>query len=166
MISMIAAMAHSRVIGMDGDMPWHMPEDLKHFRRMTQGKTVIMGRKTFDSIGKKPLPNRRNIVITRQADLVCDGCDVFNDLQQALDSCGAEEEIMVVGGSSLYEQAMPIADRMYLTFIDAVFDGDTVFPAWDSDEWQMIDRQAHDADKDNPHDYQFVTLERVHVLKH
>ncbi|MDF1655406.1 MAG: type 3 dihydrofolate reductase [Coxiellaceae bacterium] len=160
MLALIAAMAHQRVIGLKGDMPWHMPEDLKHFKNMTAGKTVIMGRKTFDSIGK-PLPKRRNIVISRQADLVIDGCDVFNDLQQAIASCDAQEDIMIVGGSTLYEQALPFADRLYLTFIDADVEGDTFFPAWDSDEWQLVDRMECSADKENPYDYQFVTLERV-----
>ncbi|MDF1759381.1 MAG: type 3 dihydrofolate reductase [Coxiellaceae bacterium] len=160
MLALIAAMAQQRVIGLNGDMPWHMPEDLKHFKNMTAGKTVIMGRKTFDSIGK-PLPKRRNIVISRQADLTIDGCDVFNDLPQAIASCDIDEVIMVVGGSTLYEQALPIADRMYLTFIDAAVEGDTFFPAWDSDQWQMASREEYPADKQNPYDYQFVTLERL-----
>ncbi|MDF1795687.1 MAG: type 3 dihydrofolate reductase [Coxiellaceae bacterium] len=161
MLALIAAMAQQRVIGLNGDMPWHMPEDLKHFKRMTKGKAIIMGRKTFDSIGSKPLPNRRNIVITRQQDLMLDGCDVFNNLQDAIASCDDKDETMIVGGSTLYEQALPIADRLYLTFIDAEVEGDTFFPAWDSDQWVMADRQEHQADADNPYDYQFVTLARV-----
>lgn len=160
MISLIAAMAHQRVIGYQGGMPWHMPVDLKHFKQWTQGKTIMMGRKTFDSLGR-PLPKRRNIVISRQTGLQLPGCEVYDDARSFLSAWPADQELMIIGGASLYEQAMPMADRMILTFIDAKCQGDTFFPAWDSDEWQMVDRDEHQADANNPHDYQFIVFERV-----
>ncbi len=160
MISLIAAMAQGRVIGLNGDMPWHMPADLKHFKQWTQGKAVLMGRKTFDSIGK-PLPNRRNIVISRQAGLSIPGCDVYSNLQDVLQDWPSDQDLMVVGGAMIYQQAMPFADRMILTFIDAECQGDTVFPAWPADQWAIADRDQHAADDKNPHDYQFVIFDRL-----
>lgn len=160
MISLIAAMAHRRVIGYQGGMPWHMPADLKHFKQWTQGKAIMMGRKTFDSLGK-PLSNRRNIVISRQSGLELPGCEVYGDANAVLTDWPSDQELMIIGGASLYEQVISLADRMILTFIDAECQGDTFFPAWDSDEWQMADRDEHKADDKNPHDYQFIIFERV-----
>lgn len=158
MISLVVAMAKHRVIGKDKQMPWHLPADLAHFKKITLGKPVIMGRKTFESIGK-PLPGRRNIVITRQETKI-DGCEVFHSLEQALSAVAHEKEIMVIGGGSLYRQALPLAHRLYLTFIDLDVAGDTFFPEWNESEWQEMSTEKHFPDKKNPHAYRFVILDK------
>ncbi len=158
MISIIAAMAKNRVIGKDNKMPWHLPGDLKHFKTITMGKPMIMGRKTFESIGKA-LPGRRNMVITRQ-DLQFEHCEVYSSLELALEAVADEPEVMIVGGANVYEQVLPLTDRMYLTFVDLEVEGDTVFPAWDERQWREVASESHKADEKNPHDYRFVTLEK------
>ncbi|ABI37980.1 type 3 dihydrofolate reductase [Shewanella bicestrii] len=134
-IAMIAAMANNRVIGKDNKMPWHLPEDLRHFKAMTLGKPVVMGRKTFESIGR-PLPGRHNIVISRQADLQIDGVTCVTSFEDAKLAAGECEELVVIGGGQLYQQLLPQADTLYLTQISLDVEGDTFFPAWDSDKWQ------------------------------
>lgn len=134
-LTLVAAMARNNVIGIDNTLPWHLPEDLKHFKAVTLGKPVIMGRKTFDSIGR-PLPGRLNIVITRQLDWQHDGVSVAHSLQDALEMAGAVEEVCVIGGANLYAQALPLADRMCLTHIDLDIAGDAHFPRWSAAEWQ------------------------------
>ena len=124
-IAMIAAMANNRVIGLDNDMPWHLPDDLKFFKAMTTGKPVIMGRKTFESL-KGPLPQRANIIVTRQSDYAAKGCIVAHDLSQALKSCPpGEDEAFIIGGGQLYQAAFAMTDRIYLTVIPRDIDGDT-----------------------------------------
>ncbi|MEQ6291674.1 type 3 dihydrofolate reductase [Vogesella sp. GCM10023246] len=140
-ITLVAAMAHDNVIGIDNTLPWHLPEDLKHFKAVTLGKPVIMGRKTFDSIGR-PLPGRLNIVITRQQDWQHDGVSVAHSLQDALALAGAVDEVCVIGGANLYAQALPLADKLCLTHIDLVVAGDARFPAWDAAEWQCTTQPA------------------------
>ena len=135
MITLVAAMAHDNVIGIDNTLPWHLPEDLKHFKAVTLGKPVIMGRKTFDSIGR-PLPGRLNIVITRQQDWQHDGVSVAHSLEAALALAGAVEEVCVIGGANLYAQALPLADKLCLTHIELEVAGDARFPTWTADEWQ------------------------------
>ncbi len=157
-ISLIAAMAHNRVIGKDNDMPWHMPADLKHFKAVTLGKPVIMGRKTFDSIGR-PLPGRRNVVVTRNNDCVIEGVEVVNSPDAAIELLRDHEEVMVIGGGNIYQQFLSTAETLYLTFIDLDVDGDTQFPDWNSvADWQEVDQQEHLADEQNKHNYTFVKL--------
>ncbi|WP_413111226.1 type 3 dihydrofolate reductase [Thaumasiovibrio sp. DFM-14] len=157
-ISMIAAMAQGRVIGKDNDMPWHLPADFAWFKRCTMGKPIVMGRKTYDSIGR-PLPGRHNIVVSRNADLVIDGVDVVASLQEAKACAGDVAELMVIGGGSFYQACLPEAERLYLTFIDAHIAGDTQFPVW-GDEWRVVHQEAYSADEKNAYDLTFSILER------
>lgn len=158
-ISLIAAMADARVIGKDNQMPWHMPADLKHFKAITLNKPVIMGRNTFESLGK-PLPGRRNIVLTRRAHTDMPGCEIAHSIHEALAVAGDVDEIMIIGGAQLYAAALPLATHMYLTFIDTHVAGDTYFPAWDPLFWDEISRETHEPDDKNPYAYTFVTFER------
>jgi dihydrofolate reductase len=161
-ISMIAAMAHDRVIGLDNQMPWHLPADLAHFKRVTLGKPVLMGRKTFESIGR-PLPGRRNLVISRNPDYQADGVEVVDSVEAALAllaSAGNVDELMVIGGGHLYGQLLPQADSLYLTRIDLAVAGDTRFPAFEEGEWHCVERDPHEPDEQNPHPYCFETWQR------
>ena len=160
-ISMIAAMAHDRVIGKDNQMPWHLPADLAHFKRVTLGKPVLMGRKAFESIGR-PLPGRRNLVISRNPGYQAEGIEVLGSVEAALAllAGSAVEELMVIGGGHLYAEMLPSADRLYLTQIDLAVEGDTRFPAFDDGQWQRIDCESHPADDKNPHPYRFETWQR------
>ena len=158
-INLIAAMANNRTIGRDNRMPWHLPADLKHFKAITLNHPVIMGRKTYQSIGKA-LPSRRNIVISRDTSLQLDDAEVFHDLHRALDACADSAEIMIIGGANIYEQMLPRADRLYLTFIDLDVQGDTFFPDWQELGFRQISVEQHQADEKNPYSYRFVTLER------
>ncbi|MFM5154929.1 type 3 dihydrofolate reductase [Aeromonas veronii] len=160
-ISMIAAMAHDRVIGKDNQMPWHMPADLAHFKLVTLGKPVLMGRKTFESIGR-PLPGRRNLVISRNPDYQAEGIEVVGSVEAALALLAGSsvEELMVIGGGHLYAEMLPSADCLYLTRIDLAVEGDTRFPAFDDGQWQRVDCESHPADEKNPHPYSFETWQR------
>lgn len=157
-ISMIAAMAHDRVIGKDNQMPWHMPADLAHFKRVTLGKPVLMGRKTFESIGR-PLPGRRNLVISRNPGYQADGIEVVGSVEAALALLAENEvaEVMVIGGGHLYAELLPKADCLYLTRIELEVEGDTRFPAFADELWQCVEREVHQADEKNPHPYRFET---------
>lgn len=160
-ISMIAAMAHDRVIGKDNQMPWHLPADLAHFKRVTLGKPVLMGRKTFESIGRL-LPGRRNLVISRNPDYQAEGIEVVGSVEAALALLAGSsvEELMVIGGGHLYAEMLPSADCLYLTRIDLAVEGDTRFPAFDDGQWQRVDCESHPADEKNPHPYSFETWQR------
>ncbi|WFO50619.1 type 3 dihydrofolate reductase [Aeromonas veronii] len=160
-ISMIAAMAHDRVIGKDNQMPWHLPADLAHFKRVTLGKPVLMGRKTFESIGR-PLPGRRNLVISRNPGYQAEGIEVVGSVEAALAllTGSSVEELMVIGGGHLYAEMLPSADCLYLTQIDLAVEGDTRFPAFDDGQWQRIACESHPADEKNPHHYSFETWQR------
>lgn len=159
-LSMIVAMAHNRIIGADNDMPWHLPADLQHFRRTTMGKPVVMGRKTYESIGKA-LPGRHNIVITTNTDYTLADASVVYSVDEALSLCAQEDEVMIIGGGSIYALLIEHTDTLHLTFIDKDVAGDTQFPDWTAyGEWQEISREAHQSDDKNPHDYEFVTLIR------
>ncbi|WP_107841550.1 dihydrofolate reductase [Metasolibacillus meyeri] len=138
MISLIVAHDKNRVIGYDNQMPWHLPGDLKYFKEMTMGKPVIMGRKTYESIGKA-LPGRRNIVITRNVAYQADDIEAVASLEQALQLVQDEPEIMIIGGEQIFELALPLADRLYITEIDYTFEGDTYFPAYGG--WQLISKR-------------------------
>lgn len=163
-LAMIAALADNRVIGLDNKMPWHLPADLKHFKAMTLGKPIIMGRKTWDSLGR-PLPGRLNLVVSRQPDLQLEGAETFTSLDAAL--LRAEQwargqgvdELMLIGGAQLYAQALPQAQRLYLTRIEASPEGDAFFPAYDEADWARIDSQAHPAEGAAPA-YRFETWQR------
>ncbi|MCG9729807.1 type 3 dihydrofolate reductase [Shewanella sp. Isolate13] len=154
-IAMIAAMANNRVIGKDNQMPWHLPEDLRHFKAMTLGKPVVMGRKTYESIGR-PLPGRHNIVISRQEDLVIEGVTRVSSFDEAKIAAGDCEELVVMGGGQLYEMLLPQADILYLTEIALTVDGDTYFPQWDDGSWQEVSRDV--AKNDKGVEYSFIKL--------
>jgi len=160
-IAIIAAMANNRVIGNRGALPWHLPEDLKHFKEMTAGRPVIMGRKTFESILAvlgKPLPNRRSIVVTRSAHYASPGCEVATSLAGAIHIAGAQAAF-VIGGAEIYAQALPLADNLYLTEIDARFDGDAWFPEFDRSEWLETNRESRIATSGLG--YSFVSYRRI-----
>ncbi|AEP31021.1 type 3 dihydrofolate reductase [Brumicola nitratireducens] len=158
---MIAAMANHRIIGADNDMPWHLPADLKHFKAITMGKPVLMGRKTYESIGKA-LPGRPNIVITSNESYSLDDATVVHSIEAAMQKAAAFDEVMIIGGGSIYESMLSQAQRLYLTFIDLTVDGDTKFPDYEANaNWQELSRETHQKDDKNPYDYTFVTLERA-----
>ncbi|MCW2477865.1 type 3 dihydrofolate reductase [Candidatus Symbiopectobacterium sp. NZEC135] len=158
MISLIAALAVDRVIGMENSMPWHLPADLAWFKRQTLNKPIIMGRNTFRSIGQ-PLPGRKNIVVSSR---VGDDERVtwVSTLEAALEAASGAEEVMVIGGGSIYQQMLPQASRLYLTHIDAEVEGDTHFPEYEPDAWSSVFSEFHDADEKNSHSYCFEILER------
>ena len=160
-VSLIAAMANNRVIGKDNDMPWHMPADLLHFKKVTMGKPVVMGRRTFESIGR-PLPGRENIVITGNADWQHDGVSVVSSPRAALDKLAEYDEVMIIGGGKIYEHFLSQADCLYLTFIDSDIEGDTQFPDWHSyGNWQHESVEKHVADEKNCHNYSFNKYNRI-----
>lgn len=158
-LSLIVAVAKRNVIGSDNRLLWHMPADLKHFKATTMGCPVIMGRKTFESIGKA-LPGRTNIVVTRNEEYIADGCTVANSLQEAVDLCENDQEVFVIGGGEVYKQAIHAADRVYLTRIDAEFDGDTVFPELNFSDWKLTKYVKFHSDEKNKYDYSFSEYER------
>ena len=159
-ISLIAAMANNRVIGKDNDMPWHLPADLKHFKQVTLGKPVVMGRRTFESIGR-PLPGRKNIVITRNPQWAHDGVEVVSSTAMAMSLVTDAEEVMIIGGGKIYQQFLPQADSLYLTFIDLSVDGDTCFPDWtEVGQWQQVTQERHQPDEKNSLAYEFVRLDK------
>ena len=159
-LSLIAALGKNRVIGDHNTLPWHLPADLKRFKELTAGHTVIMGRKTYESIGR-PLPKRRNIIITRQADLKIPGCEIADSLENAIKLVADEKEVFIIGGAQIFEQAITKADRLYLTLVDHDFPGDAFFPAYDLNQWQVIEEQRFPADAGNPFPYSFATLEKI-----
>jgi dihydrofolate reductase len=158
-ISLIAAMGEDRIIGIDNRLPWRLPADMKHFRTLTMGKPVLMGRKTFDSIGK-PLPGRTNIVVSQDPGFHPEGVTVTRSIPEALATGGDAAEIMVIGGASFYAQLLPQAQRLYITQIHHRFAGDAFFPLWQPQQWREVARVDHDADADNAYPYSFITLER------
>lgn len=161
-LSLIVAVADNGVIGQQNGLPWRLPEDLKRFKALTMGKPIVMGRKTFDSIGK-PLPGRTNIVITRQPELSLPGCVVVASLPAAIAAAGNAEEIMVIGGADIYRQALPAAQRVYLTQVHAQVEGDVSFPPLDARHWRELAREDYPADERHAHAYSFVILARQHL---
>ena len=160
-ISMVAAMAANRVIGKDNKMPWHLPADLRHFKQVTMGKPVVMGRKTFESIGRV-LPGRRNIVISRSAPTDSKGAEWVTSLPHAFALLEGQPEVMVIGGGEVYRQCLPLAQRLYLTEIALQTEGDAYFPDYTREaQWQLSAEQRYLADSENPYDCRFITLERV-----
>lgn len=159
-LSMIVAVAQNGVIGADNDMPWHLPEDLKHFKKLTSGHKIIMGRRTFESLPFGPLPKRVNIVITRQADLTIEGCVMATSPEQALEHCEAGEEVFVIGGGNIYRQFMPLADKLYITRIHQDFDGDTCFPEMRESEWEKVGEELHGPTDKHEFSFSFVEYRR------
>ncbi|MBN8826020.1 MULTISPECIES: dihydrofolate reductase [unclassified Spirosoma] len=161
-ISLISAVAENGVIGRNNELPWHLPDDFAFFKRKTSHHPIIMGRKSLDSLGK-PLPNRTNIVITRNADFSAPGVTVVHTLDKALDEAKAinQTEIFVIGGAEIYKMALPIATTLYLTEVHRAYEGDAFFPAFDKNEWREVSRHHHPADERHAVDFDFVEYERV-----
>ena len=159
-VSIIVAMSVNRVIGRAGDMPWRLPADLRRFKALTTGHAVIMGRRTFDGVGR-PLPNRRCIVITRDRDYRAEGVIVAHDLDEALSRAGDDEEVFIAGGGEIYRLAIPRADRMHLTLVHATIEGDTYFPEYDESQWTLISDERHEGDERHAHPYSFRVYERA-----
>jgi len=158
-ISIIAAMGNQRVIGANNTLPWHLPADMQWFRKCTMGKPIIMGRTTFESIGK-PLPGRKNVVVTRNTAYRVEGALVVHSLEQAIEVLQDEAEAMIIGGSNIYSQALNFADRLYLTEIHEDFVGDSWFPEFDMTQWSLLSREDHQVDEKNHYNYSFVSLQR------
>ncbi len=158
-ISMIAAMAKDRVIGNDNGMPWHLPADFAWFKQHTLNKPVIMGRKTFEAIGR-PLPNRRNIVVSRQAYSSTENLEYVGSIEQAFALVSDVEEVMIIGGGTIYKACLPHASRLYLTYIDAKIEGDTCFPEW-GNAWEQTYSETCEADEKNAHTMRFVILDKM-----
>ncbi len=157
-ISIIVAFSEGNIIGKNNKMPWKLSGDLKHFKEITTGHTVVMGRKTFESIGK-PLPNRKNIVLTSIPESIID-CITADSLKDAIAISGEEKELFIIGGESVYKQTLPFADKLYITEIHADLDGDAKFPEIDYSEWKEMSREEHKADEKNQYDYTFINYER------
>lgn len=158
MISLVVAAAENDAIGIDGRLPWHLPDDLRRFKALTLEKPVIMGRKTWESIGR-PLPGRRNIVITRQPDYHAEGCEVVAYPAAALLAAAEAEEIMIIGGSRIYDQFLRRAERIYMTRVHARFDGDAFFPGLD-ETWELVSARRHAADDEHEYPFTFELWER------
>ncbi|MBM3250707.1 MAG: dihydrofolate reductase [Candidatus Nealsonbacteria bacterium] len=163
-ISIIVAMGNGQVIGINNNLPWNLPADMEHFKKLTRGKPIIMGQKTFESIGK-PLPGRRNIILTLDKNYQAPGCLVVYSIEEALEKTREFEEVMICGGASVYSQFIPLADRMYLTLIEGDFEGDAFFPEFDRSEWRESERINNEPDRKNPYKYSFVILERKYETK-
>jgi len=157
-ISLIAAMDNNRLIGRDNDLPWHLPDDFKHFKEVTMGKPVVMGRKTFESIGK-PLPGRKNIVISRSG-FEADGVIAVDSIEAAIAEVYDAEEVMIIGGASFYQQMILNAHRMYLTHVDTECEGDAWFPEFNLSDWDIVSEESHAADEKNNFDFRIVEYRR------
>ena len=160
MISIIVAVAKNGVIGDKNTLLWHIREDMVHFRTLTSGHPVIMGRKTYDSIGR-PLPKRTNVVITRDTELQIEGCTMAHSLTEAVEMFDSSEEVFIIGGAQIYNQAMPLADRLYLTIIDKEYEGDSSFPEIDYNSWRQISCEKFERGEAFEYPFSFITLERV-----
>lgn len=158
-ISLIVAMTKNRVIGANNQLPWHLPADLRHFKSLTLGKPIVMGRKTYESIGK-PLPGRTNIILTQQPNYHAEGCLVVHSIDAVLSAANDAAELMIIGGSSIYAEFLPLAQKIHLTEIAAAIVGDAYFPELTNIEWQKIAQEDYQADEKNVYNYSFVTLER------
>lgn len=162
-ISIIVAISENNAIGKNNQLLWHLPADLKHFKEITSGNTIIMGRKTYDSIGR-PLPNRRNIVITRQADLKLDGIETVNSLQEAVSLCATEKEVFIIGGAEIYKNSLALTNKIYLTTVHQTYEADAFFPELKVDDWITTHQEYRLADEKNNVAYTFSTLERKALL--
>ena len=160
-LSLIVAVAKNRVIGQQNKMPWHLPAELQYFKRITMGHPIIMGRKTFEAIGKA-LPGRQNIVVSRNAGFVAAGAEVVQSIDDAIAHCKAADAF-IIGGATLYSEALPYADKLYLTEVDATPVGDTFFPALNKNEWRETSRERREADEKNVFAVEYVVLERIDI---
>ena len=158
-VSLVVAASTNNVIGRDGGLPWHLPDDLGHFKRITTGKPIIMGRRTFESIGR-PLPDRHNIVMTRDPDYAAEGCDVVPSVAEAMDLAGDADEVMVIGGGQGYREFLPSADRIYMTRVQAEVQGDTRFPHIDGNTWRLVSSEHHAADDRHGYAFEMMVFER------
>jgi len=158
-LTIIAALSRNRVIGRDNRLPWHISDDLKRFKALTLGHTVIMGRRTYESIGR-PLPGRDNIVVTRSQNFSAPGCRVADSLEAALAAVSADGDVFVIGGAQIYALALPLADRLQLTEVDVELEGDAYFPDFDRSPWLEVSRESHSIQDPHPYRYDFVTYER------
>ena len=159
-ISGICAMTEGRVIGSNNQLPWHIPADLRHFKQITMGKPIILGRKTYESIGRA-LPNRCNVIITRETDFQAPGCLVVNSIETALEAVAYSEEVFIIGGAMLYQQMLPRMQRLYLTIIHHECEGDVFFPELDLAEWHEVERIERAADIENIYACSFIVLDRI-----
>ena len=159
-LSAIAAVAQNGIIGKDNDLIWHLPDDLKHFKNLTKGHTIIMGRKTWESIGSKPLPKRRHIIITRNANYFASGAEVVTSVEAAIALIENDEQPFIVGGAEIYKLAMPFVKRLELTYVHHDFEGDTYFPEFDKNEWETTSETRHETDEKHQWPFTFVRLDR------
>lgn len=161
-ISIIVAKSENNVIGKNNDLVWHLPADQKYFRETTMGHYVVMGRKTFESLNK-PLPGRTNIVITRNPEFRAEGCVIVHNLDEAIEFCkkNRQQEIFILGGGEIYRQALPFTQKIYITEVKGVFDGDTFFPPLNPDDWKEVSREFHNTDEKHAYEFDFVVYERV-----
>lgn len=159
-LTTIAAVADNGVIGKDNDLIWHLPDDLKHFKRLTKGHTIVMGRKTWESIGAKPLPKRRHIIITRNAEYTATGAEVVTSVEAALALIENDEQPFIVGGAEIYKLSMPYVQRLELTYVHHDFEGDTFFPEFDKSEWETTTEARHEADEKHEWPFTFVQLNK------
>lgn len=165
MINIVVAKASNNVIGAKNDLIWHLPNDLKHFKNLTSGHPIIMGRKTYESLGR-PLPNRTNIVVTRDSNWTADGIVKVNSLEKAINTAlKIDDEIYIIGGGNIYKQAMEFTDILYITEVHHEFDGDTYFPEIDTDDWEEVEKENFKKDEKHPFAYSFVTYKKVKETK-
>lgn len=164
MISLLYAMDKNRLIGSNNQLPWHLPQDLAYFKRITLNHKIVMGRKTFDSIGR-PLPKRENIIITRDNQFACSGCTILHSIDEIVKlSNETDEEIFVIGGSEIFKEILPYSDRLYVTYIHHEFEGDTFFPATNESDWKVISKEQGIMDEKNPYDFDFVVYEKTNQM--
>lgn len=159
-LSIIAAMGENRVIGSHNQLPWHLPADLRHFKQLTIGHTIVMGRKTYESINK-PLPQRKNIILTQDKSFQAPGCEILHSVAEIYKLKQSPEEIFIIGGAKIYQLCLPYADRIYLTIIHHAFTGDTFFPEFNNAEWYEESREKHAIDQENKYAYSFIKLTRL-----
>jgi len=159
-IALIVAVAKNGVIGAENSIPWYCPADLQYFKRTTIGAPVLMGRKTYQSLQIKPLPGRQNIVVTRDRECSCDGCDLVYSVEEGLQLAQSNERIFVIGGAEIYQQVFGRADELYITYVDTIVEGDRFFPSISVEDWHLIRHETYMADDKNPHDLQFKVFTR------
>ena len=159
-IAVIVAVAHDNVIGAGNSIPWYCPADLQYFKRTTLGSPVLMGRKTYQSLKIKPLPGRRNIIVTRDSELACEGCDVVTDLESGLQLASDDEKLFIIGGADIYQQSLRLAEELYITYVDVKVEGDRFFPAINKSEWDLVREHAYETDEKNPHNMMFKFFTR------
>ncbi len=158
-ITVVVAIAANRMIGCANQLLWHIKEDLQHFKTITSGGVVIMGRKTYESIGR-PLPNRRNIIITRNSEYIAEGCEVYGSVELAFEAVKNVEEVYIIGGGEIYSETLPLANKIELTVVEREYEGDTMFPEFDREEWEMVRCERHERGVNYEHPFRFETLVR------